>query len=94
MSRQIYGLSATIPTQLLVLFSLDHKEIKLLIAHRAKKEVSHLPFHFSICLNVMEDVIIGGGVVARPLQFPFRKLVENPSCISVVHLLQVIDVDH
>jgi hypothetical protein len=32
MSRQMYGLSATIPHQFLGLFSLNHKEIKLLVA--------------------------------------------------------------
>ena len=61
---------------------------------KPKKEVSHLPFRFSIHLNSMEDIVIGGSVVAGLLQFPFGKLVENPSCFGVVHLLQDMDVDY
>jgi hypothetical protein len=63
LSRQLYGVNATISNQFFGLFALDHKEIKLLIAHRAKHKSTHL-------LNDVDGIIIGGGVVVRPLQFP------------------------
>jgi hypothetical protein len=34
----------------------------------------HLPYHFNTQLNDVDDIIIGGGVDARPLQFQLGKL--------------------
>ncbi len=45
-TRWIYGPSATILNRFLGAFSLDHKEIKLLVACRAKHMSNHLPYHF------------------------------------------------
>ena len=49
--RQIYGPSAIIPNRFLGVFSLDHKDIKPLVARRAKHKSKHLPFHFKTQLN-------------------------------------------
>jgi hypothetical protein len=68
-TRRIYGPSATIPNRILGVFSLDHKEIKSLVAHQAKHTSKHLPYLFTTQLNDVDGNIIGGGVVARPLQF-------------------------
>ena len=53
---------------------MDHKEIKLLVACQAKHTSKCLPYHFKTRLNDVGDIIIGGGVVARPLQFQLEKL--------------------
>jgi hypothetical protein len=81
MSRQIYGPSATIPNRLLRLFLLDHKDIKLLVARRAKNKKTPLPFLFKTRLNGVDDIIIGGGVFSRPLQFPLGKM---PTMTSII----------
>ncbi len=73
-TRRIYGTSATIPNRFLEAFSLDHKEIKLLVERRAKHTSKHLPYHFKTRLNDVDGIIIGGGVVACPLQFQLGKL--------------------
>ena len=44
MSRQIYGPNATIPNRFLGLFLLDHKDIKSLVARRAKNKNTPLPY--------------------------------------------------
>ncbi len=80
-SKKIYGPSATIPSRFLGLFSLNHKEIKLLIGCQVKQESTHLPYHFYTRLNDMDDVIVRGGVIARPLQFPLGKL---PTMTSII----------
>ncbi len=67
--------------QLLGLFSLDHKEIKLLVARQAKHKSTHLLYRFKTRLNYVDAIIIGGGVVARPLQFPLGKL---PTMTSII----------
>ncbi len=72
-TRRIYGPSATIPSRILGVFSLDHKEIKLLVARWAKHRSKHLPYHFQTWLNDVDGIIIGGGGVARPLQFQLGK---------------------
>jgi hypothetical protein len=69
MTRRIYGPSATISNIILGVFSLDQKEIKSLVARRAKHTSKHLPYHFKTRLNDVDGIIIGGGVVARPPQF-------------------------
>jgi hypothetical protein len=48
---------------------LDQTEIKSLVARRAKLTSKHLPYQFKIDFKDVDDIIIGGGVVARPLQF-------------------------
>jgi hypothetical protein len=68
-TRRIYGPSATIPNRIVGVFSLDQKEIKSLVARRAKHTSKHLPYHYKTQLNDVDGIIIGGGVVARPLQF-------------------------
>ncbi len=65
---------ATIPNRFLGAFSLDHKEIKSLVAGRAKHTSKHLPYHFKTQLNDVDGIIIGGGVLAHPLQFQLGKL--------------------
>jgi hypothetical protein len=72
-TRRIYGPSATIPNRILGVFSLDHKEIKLLVARQAKHTSTHLPYHFKTQLNDVDGIIIDGGVVACPLQFQLGK---------------------
>jgi hypothetical protein len=72
--KKNYGPSATIPNRFFGLFSLDHEEIKLFVDRRLKKKTTHLPFCYSISLNNKDNVIIGGGVISRPLQFPLGKL--------------------
>ena len=72
-TRRIYGPSTTIPNRILRVFSLDHKEIKSRVARRAKYTSKHLPSHFKTRLNDVDGIIIGGGVVARPLQFQLGK---------------------
>jgi len=81
MSRQIYGVSATIPNRFFGLFALDHKEIKSLIARQAKHKSTHLPYPFITRLNDVDDITIGGGVVVHPLQFPLGKL---PTMTSII----------
>ncbi len=73
-TRQIYGPSATIPNRFLGVFSLDHKEIKSLVARRATHKTKHFPSHFKTRLNDVDEIIIGDGVVTRPLQFQLGKL--------------------
>ena len=73
-TRQIYGPSATIPNRFLGVFSLDHKEIKLLVTRQATHKTKHFPFHFKTCLNDVNDIIIGGVGVTCPLQFQLGKL--------------------
>jgi len=68
--RRIYGPSATIPNRILGLFLLDQTEIKSLVAHRSKLTSTHLPSQFKFVFQEEDDIIIGCGVVARPLQFP------------------------
>ena len=60
---------------------LDHKDIKLLVAHRAKHKSTQLPYGFNTPLNDVDNIIIGGGVVVRPLQFPLGKL---PTITSII----------
>jgi hypothetical protein len=60
--------------QIFSFFSLNHKEIKSLVARQAKHKSKHLPCHFKTQLNDVDGIIIGGGVVARPLQFQLGKL--------------------
>ncbi len=74
-TRRIYGPSAMIPNRFLGAFSLDHKEIKLLVARQAKHTSKHLPYHFKTWLNNVDGIIIGCGVVARPLQFQLGKFI-------------------
>jgi hypothetical protein len=73
-ARRIYGPSATIPNRILGLSSLDQTEIKSLVAHRAKLTSKHLPYQFKIGFTDVDDIIIGGGVVARPIPIPVRKI--------------------
>jgi len=68
-ARWIYGPSATIPNRILGLFSLDQTEIKSLVARQFKLKSKHLPYQFKIGFKDVDDIIIGGGVVACPLQF-------------------------
>jgi hypothetical protein len=68
-TRRIYGPSAMIPNKILGVFSLVQKGIKSLVAHQAKQTSKHLTYHFKTRLNDVDGIIIGGGVVARPLQF-------------------------
>ena len=63
------------------LFALDHKEIKSLVARRSKNKKGSLPYLFKTCLNDVDDIIIGGGIVVHPLQFPQGKL---PSMTSII----------
>ena len=44
-TRRIYGPSAMISNRFLGAFSLDHKEIKSLIARQSKHTSTHLPYH-------------------------------------------------
>jgi hypothetical protein len=81
MSRQIYGPSATIPNRILGLFSLDNRDIKSLVARRAKNKKTPSPYLFKTRLNDVDDIIIGEGVVVRPLQFPLGKL---PTMTSII----------
>jgi len=60
---------------------LDHREIKSLVARRAKHKPTHLLYHFNTHLNDVDDIIIGGGVVVHPLQFPLWKL---PAMTSII----------
>jgi hypothetical protein len=48
---------------------LDQTEIKSLVAHRSKLTSKHLPYQFKSSLKDVDDIIIGGVVVAHPLQF-------------------------
>ena len=48
---------------------MDQTEIKSLVARRAKLTSKHLPYQFKIGFKDVDDIIIGGGVVARPFQF-------------------------
>ena len=49
---------------------MDQTEIKSLVAHQSKLTSTHLPYQFKIDFKEVDDIIIiGGGVVARPLQF-------------------------
>ena len=68
--RRIYGPSATIPNRILGLFLLDQTEIKSLVAHRSKLTSTKLPYQFKFELKEVDDITIGCGVIARPLQFP------------------------
>jgi hypothetical protein len=61
---------------------LDHREIKSLVARRAKHKSTHLPYRFNTHLNDVDDIIIGGGVVVRPLLFPLGKLPTMKSIIE------------
>jgi len=40
-----------------------------------------LAYLFKTCLNDVDDIIIGGGIVVRPLQFPIGQL---PSMTSII----------
>jgi hypothetical protein len=79
--RQLYGPSALIPNRFFGLFALDHEEIKSLVTRRSKNQKGFLPYQFKTCLNDVDDIIIGGGVVVRPLQFPQGTL---PSMTSIL----------
>jgi hypothetical protein len=68
-TRRIYGPSATIPNRILGLFLLDQTEIKSPVARQAKLTSKHLPYQFKSGFKDVDDIIIGSGVVARPLQF-------------------------
>ena len=68
-ARRIYGPSATITNRILGLFLLDQTEIKSLVAHRSKLTSTNLPYQFKFGFQEEDDIIIGCGVVARPLQF-------------------------
>ena len=46
-----------------------------------KTKKGSLPYLFKTCLNDVDDIIIGGGVVVRPLQFPQGIL---PSMTSII----------
>ncbi len=48
---------------------MDQKEIKSLVVRRAKLTSKHLPYQFKIGFKDVDGIIIGGGVVAHPLQF-------------------------
>jgi hypothetical protein len=63
------------------LFLLDHKDIKSLVARQAKNKKTPLPYLFKTRLNDVDDIIIGGGVVFHPLQFPLGKL---PTMTSII----------
>ena len=67
LTRRIYGPSATIPNRILGLFSMQ--SLEPLVAHRSKLTSTKLPYQFKFELKEDDDINIGCGVIARPLQF-------------------------
>jgi hypothetical protein len=81
-ARNVYGPNDTIPYGYLKAFSLDHKDIKLLIERQAKNQSSTQLYHFNLCSHDSKDTIIGEGICSRPLQFSLGKLHTMTSIIE------------
>ena len=71
-TRRIYGPSATIPNRILGAFSLDIRKSSCLL-HVKQNTCQNI--YLTISLNDVDGIIIGGGVVARPLQFQLGKFI-------------------
>ena len=67
-ARNVYGPNDTIPHRYLKGFSLDHKDIKLLVERRAENKSSTKLYRFNLRSHDSEDTIIGEGIGSCPLQ--------------------------
>jgi hypothetical protein len=81
-SRKVYGPNDTIPSRYLKGFSLDHKDIKLLVERRAEKKCLTQLYRFNLCSQDLEDMIIGEGIDSRPIQFSLGKMHTMSSIIE------------
>ncbi len=64
---------------------MDKTEIKSLVARRAKLTSKHVPYQFKIGFKDADDIIIGGAVVSRPLQFQLGNFTTMNGIIEKQH---------
>jgi hypothetical protein len=80
--RKVYGPNDTIPYCYLKGFSLDQKDIKLLVERRAGNKSSTQLYRFNLRSHDWENMIIGEGIGSRPIQFSLGKLHTMSSIIE------------